>query len=54
MLYPVIEFKPIEGDTLFADVDFDEIRAYLGVESVAVHAEVTWRIAETNQSWNDR
>ena len=50
MLYPAIEFKPIESDALFADADFDEKRAYLGVESVAVHAEVAGCIAEANQS----
>ena len=50
MIYPGVEFKSVEGDTLPSDADFNEIRAYLGVKAVAVHAQVAGRIAEANQS----
>ena len=53
MLHPGVQFKPVEGDALFADADFDEIRPYLGIEAVAIHAEVARRIAEANQPGRD-
>ena len=54
MIYPGVEFKSVEGDALFADADFNEIRPHLGVEAVAVHAQVAGRIAEADQSWCDK
>ena len=54
MIYPGVEFKSIEGDTLFADADFNEIRPYLGIEAVAIHAEVARRIPKANQSRSGR
>jgi hypothetical protein len=53
LLHPGIQFKSVEGDALFADTDFNEIWPYLGVKSVAVHAQVARRIAETNQPGRD-
>jgi hypothetical protein len=53
LLYPVIEFKSVEGNALFADPDFNEIRPYLGVKAVAVHTQVTGCVAETNQPRRD-
>jgi hypothetical protein len=43
---PGIEFKPVEGDALGADRDFREVRPDLGVEAVAVHADVAGSVAE--------
>ena len=54
MIYPGVEFKSIEGDTLFADADFNEIRPYLGVKPVAVHTQVARYIPEADQSRRDR
>ena len=46
---PGIEFKPVEGHALAADRDFSDIGADLAVESVAVHAEIVGRIAQSQQ-----
>jgi hypothetical protein len=54
LIYPGIQFKSVEGDALFANADFDEIRPYLGIEAVTIHAEVARRIPEANQSRSDR
>ena len=53
MLHPVIQFKSVEGDALFADADFNEMWPNLGVEAVAVHAQVAGRIPEPDQSRRD-
>ena len=53
MIDPGVQFKSVEGNTLFADANFHEIRSYLGVEAVAVHAEVARRIPEADQSRRD-
>jgi len=41
VLNPAVKFKTIEGDALLTDGDLGDRRAYLGVEPVAIHAEVT-------------
>jgi hypothetical protein len=46
---PGIEFKAVEGDALAADGDFREGGADLGVEAVAIHAEVAGRVPEAEQ-----
>ena len=53
MLYPGVEFKSVEGDALPPDANFNEIWPNLGVEAIAVHTQVTGRIAEANQSRRD-
>jgi hypothetical protein len=53
LLHPVIEFKSVEGDSLFPNADFNEIWPYLGVKPVAVHTQVTGRIPEADQSRRD-
>ena len=50
MIHPGVQFKSVEGDALFADTDFSQKGPHLGVEAVAVHAEIARRIAEANQS----
>jgi hypothetical protein len=54
LIYPGIQFKSVESDALRADADFSQIRPHLGVETVAIHAEVARRVAETEQSRSDR
>jgi hypothetical protein len=44
---PGVELLAIEGDAPAAERDFGERRANLGVEAVAVDAEVGWRVAVT-------
>jgi hypothetical protein len=53
LIHPGVEFKSVEGDALFSDADFNEIRANLGIEAVAVHAQVARRIPEADQSRRD-
>jgi hypothetical protein len=45
-IHPGVQFKPIESDALYANRNFGEIRANLGVETVAVHAEVKGSISK--------
>jgi hypothetical protein len=45
LVYPVIQFKPVEGDALAADADFGYSWPHFGVETVAVHAEVVRSVA---------
>lgn len=40
VINPLIEFETVEGDALFTDGDFSEAWPYLGIEPVAIHAEV--------------
>ena len=47
---PSVEFKAIEANALVADGDFGEVWTHLGVEPVAVHAEVGWRVAKSDDA----
>jgi hypothetical protein len=48
LLRKSVQFKSVEGNGLFADADFNEIGPHIGVKAIAVHAEVTGRIAEAD------
>ena len=50
MIHPGVQFKSVEGNALLADADYSEMRSHLGVEAVAVHAEIVRRVAETDQA----
>ena len=50
VVHPSVEFKAIEADALDADRNFGQVRAHLGVEPVAVHAEVARRVTEANDA----
>jgi hypothetical protein len=50
LLPPGIQFKAVECDALAADTDFAHVRPDIGVEAVAVHAEVTGSIPESEHS----
>jgi hypothetical protein len=50
LIEPGVEFKPIEADALPADGDFGHVRPHLGIESVAVHAEVGRRVAKAQDA----
>ena len=50
MIYPGVQFKSVEGDALFPDANFSQVRPYFGIESVAIHAEIPGRIADSEQS----
>ena len=49
MVNPGVEFKVVECHALAADRDLGEMRADLRVEAIAVHAEVAWRVTQTEQ-----
>jgi len=53
VVHPGIHFKAIEGDSLPADSEFGQGRAYLPVKAVAVHAQIGWGITESDQSGLD-
>ena len=54
MVYPGIQIKAIKGNTLLSDANFNEIRPYLGVKAVPVHAQIEGRVPEADQSWRNR
>ena len=45
---PGVKVKSIEGDTALADRHLDEQWPYLGLEAVAVHAEIRRCVPEAN------
>jgi len=47
---PGVEVKPIEGNAAIAYRDLGEKRAHLGVEAVAVHAEIRRRVAVSDET----
>ena len=44
MVHPGVQIKAIEGNSLFADLNFNEIRAHLTVKAVPVHTQIERRI----------
>ena len=50
MVSPGIEVKPIEGDALLANRDFDEAWTYLRIEAVFVHAEIARRVSKADKA----
>lgn len=51
---PGVEVKTIEGDAAIADRDFGEERPNLGIEPVAVHAEIRRCVALPDEAGKDR
>jgi len=54
LVYPGIQFKAIKGNTLLSDANFNEIRPYLGVKAVPVHAQVAGRVPEAEQARKEK
>ncbi len=50
MIHPGVQIKPIEGNTLLTDGNFRQIGPYIGIEAVAVHAEILRSIPEPDQA----
>jgi len=46
-----LHFKSIEGPTLPADPDLNELRSDLAVEAVLVHAEEARGVTKPHKSW---
>jgi hypothetical protein len=51
---PGIEVKPVEGDALRADWDRGEERANIAIEAIFVHAEIRWRVAQSDEARQER
>jgi hypothetical protein len=47
---PGVEVNAIEGYSLRADRDGAEMRAYIAIEAVLVHAEIRRGVAEANEA----
>ena len=45
MVHPGVQIKAIEGNALFADPDFNEIRTNFSIKAVPVHPEIVGSIA---------
>jgi hypothetical protein len=50
LLPPSVQFKSVESNALATDTHLREIRAYVRVEEIAVHAEIAGRIPETQDT----
>jgi len=50
VVHPGIHFKAVEGDTLPADPELGQGGAHLTVKAVAVHAQVSRGITESDQA----
>jgi len=50
VVHPGVEFKPVKSNALPANGNGREMRSNLSVEAVAVHAEISGRIAEPQQA----
>jgi hypothetical protein len=53
LLPPGVQFKAVKGDALAADAHLAEIRADLGIEKIAVRAEIAGCISETKHPRHD-
>lgn len=49
VINPGVQFKPVERDPLSTDRDFSEVGPDVGIEPVAVHAEVARCVPEAQQ-----
>ena len=50
---PCIEVNAVEGDSLDADAESEDAGAHFAVEAVLVHAEVSRRITQSNEAWQE-
>lgn len=50
LVRPGVQVKPVESDPPHADRYLGELRPHLGVEPVAVHAEIARRVAVADEA----
>jgi ribosomal protein S18 acetylase RimI-like enzyme len=50
LVEPGFQFKAVESDPLCAKPNLGDVRAYLRVESVPIHAEITGRVLEPHNA----
>ena len=53
MVHPGVQIKAIESNTLFADLNFNEIRTNFSIKAVPVHAQIEGCVPKPDQSWCD-
>ena len=53
MVHPGVQIKAVEGNALFADLNFNEIRTNFSIKAVPVHAQIEGRVPQPDQSWCD-
>jgi len=53
LIHPSVHFKAVEGDALPTDGNLGQGGAHLPVEAVAIHAQVSRGITESDQAWLD-
>ncbi len=51
---PSVQLQPIECETAVADGDLRYERADFAIETVPVHAQVAWRISESDEARLER
>jgi len=44
MVHPGVQIKTVEGNPLFADLNFKKIRTNFSVKAVPVHAQIEGRV----------
>jgi hypothetical protein len=50
LVHPGVKIKSIESNPLLPDTNFNQIRPYLGIKAVPVHAQIERRVPQSDQS----
>jgi len=53
VIHPYVEVKAIERDASITDRYLGKSRTHLGIEAIAVHTEVAWRVAVADETGKD-
>ena len=53
MIYPGVQIKAVEGNTLCANPNFNEIRTNFSVKAIPVHSQIEGRVPQPDQPWCD-
>jgi hypothetical protein len=53
VIRPGVQINAIEGDALRADGNRRDVRTHVVIEAVLVHAEVSRRVAQANEAWQE-
>jgi hypothetical protein len=50
---PRVQVNTVKGDSLPPNSNHSDVRANLAIEAISVHAQVSWRITEANEPWDN-
>jgi hypothetical protein len=50
VVYPSVQFKPVESDSLLSNWDLCQVWPDFRVETVAIHAEIERRVTQPQQA----